>query len=75
LLDQLDIAQAHVVGLSLGGAIAVNFALAYPSRVLSLVLTDAVLQGCQWSAEQSAMDGAIWEAAAKGALRRPKNGG
>ena len=35
----------HVVGLSLGGAVAVDFALAFPERVRSLTLIDAVLKG------------------------------
>jgi 3-oxoadipate enol-lactonase len=50
LLDQLGIAQAHLVGLSKGGAVALNFALTYPRRTASLVLIDAVLPGYAWSA-------------------------
>jgi len=38
LLDSLRIARAAVVGLSLGGGIAVDFALAYPDRASALVL-------------------------------------
>jgi 2-succinyl-6-hydroxy-2,4-cyclohexadiene-1-carboxylate synthase len=72
LLDQLGIARAHVVGLSLGAAIAVNFALAYPGRVLSLGLTDAVLHGFRWSAELSAIDGAVWQAVATGGIAAAK---
>ena len=37
LLDHLGIDAAHVVGFSLGSAIAVDFALAYPDRTISLV--------------------------------------
>lgn len=50
LLDQLGVAQAHLVGLSKGGAVALNFALTYPTRTASLVLIDAVLPGYAWSA-------------------------
>lgn len=36
LLDFLDIHQAHICGMSMGGYIAQTFALLYPSRTLSL---------------------------------------
>ena len=36
LLDQLGVAQAHVVGASLGGMIAQNLAANFPGKVLSL---------------------------------------
>lgn len=36
LLDHLDIEQAHVVGCSMGGSTALDFAIAYPERILSL---------------------------------------
>jgi pimeloyl-ACP methyl ester carboxylesterase len=38
LLDWLDIDQAHLVGLSFGGHVAIDFALVYPERVSALVL-------------------------------------
>jgi 3-oxoadipate enol-lactonase len=41
LMDRLGIARAHVVGLSMGGAMAQEFALAHPARVLGLVIADA----------------------------------
>ena len=37
LLDHLDIESAHVAGWSMGSGVAVDFAVAYPSRVLSLI--------------------------------------
>ena len=38
LLDALDVPAAHVFGVSMGGMIAQEFALAYPDRVSTLVL-------------------------------------
>jgi pimeloyl-ACP methyl ester carboxylesterase len=38
VLDALGIARAHVLGVSLGGGVALRLALACPSRVASLVL-------------------------------------
>ena len=40
LLDHLDVAQAHLVGLSMGGRIAMDFYESHPGRVASLVLCD-----------------------------------
>lgn len=41
-LDTLQMPQAVVVGNSLGGLIAIRFALAHPERVLALVLVDSI---------------------------------
>ena len=38
VLDTLGIAKAHIVGNSMGGALAIDFALAHPERVASLVV-------------------------------------
>lgn len=38
LLDELGVEKVNLVGFSLGGAISLNFAVKYPSRVSSLVL-------------------------------------
>jgi 3-oxoadipate enol-lactonase len=43
LLDALDVAQAHVVGASFGGRVALELAATAPERVLSLVLLAAGL--------------------------------
>ncbi|MBV8718596.1 MAG: alpha/beta fold hydrolase [Chloroflexi bacterium] len=45
LLDHLEIARAHVIGLSMGGVYAVDFALAHPERVLGLVPVDGAASG------------------------------
>src|ERR671931_1805480 len=41
LLDHLRIRRAHVGGLSLGGGIATRFALRFPARVRSLIVTNS----------------------------------
>lgn len=38
LLDHLGITRAHVVGLSMGGNVALNFALTHPDRCLTTVV-------------------------------------
>ena len=45
VLDALGIARTHLVGHSLGGAVAIDLALAHPERVETLGLVDALLLG------------------------------
>ncbi|HQN47420.1 MAG TPA: alpha/beta hydrolase [Rugosibacter sp.] len=45
LLDYLNIAHTHIMGLSLGGRIAIDFALKYPAHVNRLILVDSALGG------------------------------
>jgi pimeloyl-ACP methyl ester carboxylesterase len=47
VLGLLGIEQAHIVGHSLGGAIATAYALTYPERTRSLILADARLKPFQ----------------------------
>jgi len=73
LLDHLDVDKAHVMGLSLGGAIAIDFALAYPERVLSLVPVDtSALNGYPWHDTLSQWFSAIGKAANDGDMARAK---
>ncbi|MGH9323010.1 MAG: alpha/beta fold hydrolase [Vicinamibacteria bacterium] len=51
LLDHLHARRAAVVGLSMGGGIAIDFALSHPSRVSCLVLAEPGLSGYEWSSE------------------------
>ena len=63
LMDALGIERAHVVGSSLGGAIAQELTLAHPEKVRSLVLNGTYCQGdhffrevirsWQWAAQKS----------------------
>ena len=45
LLDHLAIDRAHLCGLSSGGGIAIDFALEYPERVLSVIAISSALGG------------------------------
>lgn len=45
LMDHLDIDKAHIVGLSLGGEEALNFALDNPNRIKTLTLVSSSLGG------------------------------
>jgi pimeloyl-ACP methyl ester carboxylesterase len=49
----LGVERAHLVGLSMGGGIALQFALDYPERALSLTLVDSALPGFGYSEEFS----------------------
>jgi pimeloyl-ACP methyl ester carboxylesterase len=49
LLQQLNVPRAALVGLSLGGRIAMDFALAHPDRVERLVLVAPGISGGQWA--------------------------
>jgi len=51
--EPLAVESAHIVGLSMGGGIALKFALDYPERVLSLTLVDSILPGFTYSEEFS----------------------
>ena len=44
LLDHLQIAQAHIVGHSMGALVALEFALAHPERCARLLALNAVFQ-------------------------------
>ena len=48
LLDHLAIADAVLAGLSFGGRVVLQAALAAPTRVRGLALLDAVLDGVPW---------------------------
>jgi pimeloyl-ACP methyl ester carboxylesterase len=62
VLDSLGIDRAVLVGLSLGGRIAVDFALTHPERVRGLVLAGPGLSGFPWSRQQEAVWTRIGEA-------------
>jgi pimeloyl-ACP methyl ester carboxylesterase len=45
LMDDLQITQAHLVGCSMGGSIAIDFVLDHPDRVSKLVLVGSAVRG------------------------------
>ena len=51
LLECIAVPRAHVVGLSMGGGIALQLALDFPERVSSLVPVDSTLPGFDHSPE------------------------
>ena len=59
LLDYLDIAHASVLGLSMGGGIAIEFALTYPQATDALILVDATLGGWPSSPEYAAFQNTV----------------
>jgi pimeloyl-ACP methyl ester carboxylesterase len=72
LLDSLGIAKAHVLGISMGGFIAQDFALRYPAKVDRLILVatsaggpDHVPMAPEVLAQMFASDGSPRELAAK----------
>ena len=51
LLDKLEAPQPHLVGASMGGRFALDFAAMQPGRYRSLALIDGVMGGWDWSHE------------------------
>ena len=69
LLDHLDIGGAVLAGLSFGGRVALQAALAAPDRIRGLALVDAVLDGVPWDPESArAMDEVVRRVQAGGVL-------
>lgn len=62
LLDILDIGAAHLVGFSMGGGIALQFALDHPGRTKSLTLIDPAAPGFAYSDDFAATIEALVEA-------------
>jgi pimeloyl-ACP methyl ester carboxylesterase len=67
LLDGLEIAHACVIGQSMGGEVAIDFALAYPEAIRALVLVDPILGGYAFSEWEETWGAVFGVAAAEGA--------
>ncbi len=46
LMDHLKIKNAAIIGLSMGGTIAINFTLTYPEYVSALATVDSSIENC-----------------------------
>ena len=63
LLDHLGVRRAAIVGLSLGGMVAIDFALTYPQATHALLVVDGLFAGYRFSAEWDQRTGLVWELA------------
>jgi len=66
LMNALQVPRASLVGLSLGGRIAMDFALAHPDRVDRLVLVAPGISGGTWAEDADT----AWLAVARDAAKR-----
>ncbi len=66
LMDALRIPRASLVGLSLGGRISIDFALAHPERVERLVLAAPGISGGTWADDGDT----LWLSEARAAAQR-----
>lgn len=68
LLDAQGIGRAPILGLSMGGGIALNFALSHPARVSRLALISPAMVGWEWSDAWQALWRGVADAARAGDL-------
>jgi pimeloyl-ACP methyl ester carboxylesterase len=68
LLTRFGTGRAAVIGLSMGGWVALEFALTYPEFVGALVLVDPALRGYTWSPSSAATVDAIYALGRDGRL-------
>ena len=66
VMDAGDFERAALIGNSMGGRVAVDFALTHPARVSALVLASPALSGFEGTPDEEA----AWEAAFANAERR-----
>lgn len=63
LFDAQGIESAPLLGLSMGGGVALNFALSHPERVSRLILISPAMVGWEWSDEWKT----LWRSVSKAA--------
>jgi len=72
LLEKLDARTPRLVGASMGGRFALDYAVTHPERVRSLVVIDTVVSGWQWSPEWLASYAPIVAAGKRGDIPAAK---
>jgi pimeloyl-ACP methyl ester carboxylesterase len=72
LVQQRDLGPVHVVGLSMGGRIALDFAVTHPDRLRSLTLVDTVVGGWPWSRQWLVSYSPVLAAARRGDIAAAK---
>jgi len=72
VLDAAGIDRCHLIGVSMGGGIALNFALDHPERVRNLVLVSPHLVGWEWSAAWLALWNPIVQHARAGEMEEAR---
>ncbi len=68
ILDTVGLATADLVGVSMGGAVALNFALEHPQRVRRLVLISPAIMAWEWSEDWRQLWRPIADRARAGAM-------
>jgi pimeloyl-ACP methyl ester carboxylesterase len=74
LLTHLGIERAAVVGLSLGGWVALEFTLTYPDSVDALIVVDSALRGYQYSPQGANTIDTFYRLGGEGRLVEAKAG-
>lgn len=69
LMDYLNIRIAHVIGLSRGGRVAVDFALTFQERINKLILANCLPPGFPRQQEQAAKLNTLREIASKSGIQ------
>jgi 3-oxoadipate enol-lactonase len=72
LLARLSAEQSHLVGFSMGGRFALDYAVTHPTKVRSLIVIDSVVGGWEWSKEWLASYAPIVEAGKRNDIARAK---
>jgi pimeloyl-ACP methyl ester carboxylesterase len=74
LIDNLDLKPAHLVGCSMGGGLAIDFALDHPDRISKLVLVGSAIGGFELRPEHAHLFAAVAAARKAGDLEAMNEG-